>query len=126
MTTCKLDVSGANSFYVRFISFYIFKLIDFLFKQYYTSEDCDYLLCIFKKKREIGLPVLNFDATVRQLHAKEKGLKPDAEDLLEVALPLQQSTEHRILDRFLVSLFVLFTLIALPWCHVHHRCIASE
>nr|CAB3234101.1 cysteine-rich protein 2-binding protein [Phallusia mammillata] len=68
-------------------------------------------LLLRQKKRELGLPVFNFDSLVRRLHAKEQGL-PIPHD--ELSLPTRKSSalsigptiysrHHRILDRFLSS-----------------------
>ena len=54
--------------------------------------------------------MFNFDATVRRLHAKEKGLQLIANDPQDVTVASHRSTEYRILDRFLVSRDLSFQL----------------
>lgn len=72
-----------------------------------------------KKKRELNVPLTSFDATVRRLVAKEKGIPLPIEDVVRSRIGNRQgiipssdfcvisSSHHRILDRFQV-LGVLF------------------
>ena len=60
-------------------------------------------LLLRQRKRELGIPVFNFDAMVQKLHTEEKGLPNLLNDIQNTAAPSFSSTEYRILDRFMMQ-----------------------